>query len=138
MKPLRKHLKLIALFLTITFLMQSCKVNSYKPTTLNGAIGYYKLTGFDENAESRSVYKTKVKTQHRTYVFAKIETENEEIFGFEKRNTGYNKIPLEQYRIIEIQTQRKDKALSIILGVGVPFVIIGGLMYSGVFAVGPF
>ncbi len=101
---------------------------TYKPTTLDGAVNHYKLTSFDGIVKGRSA-ETKVKTEHRTYIFTKIVKENEQIFGYEKRITGYNKIPLEQDRIIEIYTQRKDKKLSIILGVGVPLVIFGGLIY---------
>ena len=50
MKPLRKHLKLIALFLSVTFLAQSCNVYTYKPTTV------------DEVVKSGFANKIKVKT----------------------------------------------------------------------------
>ena len=123
MKPLRRHLKLIALFLAVTFLMQSCSVCNYKPTTLDNALKTYKSTTIDGTVKGKCI-KTKVKTQHRTYVFTKMEKENEQVFGYEKRNTGYNKIPLEQFQTIEIYTQRKDKTLSIILPVVGPLVFI--------------
>jgi hypothetical protein len=47
MKPLRKHLKLIALFLTVTFLVQSCTVYRYKVATTKDAVSSGDRVKFD-------------------------------------------------------------------------------------------
>ena len=62
MKALRRHLKQIALFLAVIFLMQSCKVYTYKSITLEEAVK------FDYN-------KVKVKSRNnKTYRFDKLES----------------------------------------------------------------
>jgi hypothetical protein len=113
---IRKHLKLIAPFLIVTFLLQSCSVHTNKTTTVDEAV----KIGF--------AYKTKVKTQNnRRYVFAKIEKENQQIFGLRKRNTGFDKIYLEQNQIKEIYSKSKNETLSIVvpmLNVGADWCIL--------------
>lgn len=65
MKPLRKYLKLIAVFLAVTFLMQSWNVYTYKATTVDEAV----------NSNYKQV---KVKSYtDQTYRFEELEKVNE-------------------------------------------------------------
>ena len=119
MKPLRKHLKPIALILALTFLIQSCRVNAYT----------YKPITVDDAVKSGFAYKTKVKTfSDRTYVFVKVEWENEKIIGLKRQKKGFIKIPVETNQIKEIYNKREDRTLSTILTIGTPVVIVGGLL----------
>ena len=73
MKPPRKHIKLIALFLAVTFLVQSCKVYKYKATTL------------DEVVKAPKYQKIKVKTGlNQSYEFIKLVRENGRLYGLAK------------------------------------------------------
>jgi len=135
-KPLRKHLKLIALILSVTVLLQSCSVYTYKPTTVVDAVN----SGF--------AYTIKVKSiNNESYTFAKLEKENEQIYGIVKKKSRtasilsnqiteigvYNydnvKILLKEEQFKEIYIKKRDKTLStvipIVIGVAVTIGILG-------------
>ena len=66
MKPLHKHLKLIALLLSATFLVQSCKV--------------YKAVDYETAITSGKKVKLKL-TDNNSYKFLKIYEENNQLIG---------------------------------------------------------
>lgn len=103
MKIIRRHLKIIVIFLAVTFSLQSCSVYTYKPTTVDNAV------------ESGFARKIKVKTNsHDSYTFIKMERENGAIFGVDK---DYGKTPLKRDQIKEIRIKKRDKTLSIVVPV---------------------
>ena len=67
MKPLRKHLKPIALFLAVIFLAQSCKIYD-KPVSVSEAASIRKPVKIIGNSD-------------KEYVFKKIFYENNQLFG---------------------------------------------------------
>ena len=133
MKPLCKHLKRIALFLAITFLVQSCKVYTYKPTSVNDAV----KSGFAR--------KVKVKTNsNETFIFDRLEHKDGVYYGIAKKESAtaknlsnqilyqddfnYVKISLTDVQFKQIYVKKHDKTLSTIVTILVPVTIIGGLL----------
>ena len=145
MKPLSKHLKLIALLLSVTVLLQSCKSYSYKPTTINAAV----------NAPQ---YETvKIKTDNKeSYLFIKLLRENGELYGLAEKQSktakklseqtaliskyGYDyvKILLNEEQINKVYmrelVEAKSNPLNLLFFLGIVVVaMIGGVILAWVF-----
>lgn len=73
MKTIRKHLKLISLFLSITFFIQSCSVYRTNSVTIDDAIA--------------SNNKVKLISTQDTYEFQDLQRENGNIYGIAKKNS---------------------------------------------------
>ena len=133
MKPLRKHLKPIALFLAVTFLVQSCKVYTYKATTVDAAIN----TDFKE---------VKVKSNNgETYRFDKLEEKDGVYYAIAKKNSKiakklvnqitykdefkYVKILLNEEQLGEVYLREHDKKLYTILAIGISVLMVGGIIW---------
>lgn len=133
MKALRRHLKQIALFLAVIFLMQSCKVYTYKSITLEEAVK------FDYN-------KVKVKSRNnKTYRFDKLEKKDGVHYGTALKNSktakklsdqitykdefSYVKILIKEHQLREVYVKEQDKTWSRILSFGLPTIIIGGIIW---------
>ena len=140
MKPLRKHLKLIALFLAVTFLVQSCNVYTYKPTTVDEAV-------------KTNLVKVKTKSKNsETYRFNDLENINNAYYGIAHKNSktakklsdqitnedefNYVKILLKEEQLNRVYLKMRNKTLSIILPYAIGIVIIGGLLYIGASGIG--
>lgn len=106
MNILRKHLKLLALFFVITFLLQSCVVYQKTPVSLEQA--------------SKQVLKAKVKTiNNETYQLHRIEFENGKFYGVQKVKGKKVRITLNTNEFSKIKLQ--DKTMSTILSIVLPF-----------------
>ena len=133
MKPLRKHLKLIALFLAVTFLVQSCKVYKYPQATLEEAV--------------KSNDKVKVNSNtNEKYIFTQLEKNNGQYYGITKSNSttakllsdqityqdefNYVKILLNDEQLRDVYVKKHDKALSTIVSILVPVIIIYGILLA--------
>jgi len=130
MKPLRKHLKPIALFLAVTFLVQSCKVYHSGTVSVDEAISSQK--------------RVKVKSNdNETYRFKKLDKNNGKLYGVAHRNSDaahylssniidntnggkYVDILIPDKFISKIQLH--NKSLSTVLTVLLPIIAIGGLL----------
>jgi len=73
MKTIRQHLKLISLFLAITFFIQSCSVYHTSDVTIDEAIV--------------SNNKVKLISTQDSYVFQDLQRENGNIYGITKKNS---------------------------------------------------
>ena len=107
MKTSKNYLRLVAVFFSALILFQGCTV--YKSTTIQQAV----------QTES----KVKVRTKNgETFKFSRIGTEAGNYYGVSKRNGETTKIALDENSINTIK--EKDKALSAILSIGIPVIII--------------
>ena len=130
MKILRKHLKLISLFLSFTFLLQSCKV--YQSRTVSA----------DEASQSNKRIKVN-SIRNDTYKFEELRKEDDKLYGIVKKksstakhlsfqsyeeidNGKYVKILLPDNIVKEIHLQ--NKTMSTVLNIAIPFLIIIGIM----------
>ena len=119
MKPLRKHLKGIALFLATIFLLQSCSVYSYEPSRIDEAV----------NDSNKGV---KVKSENNeTYIFTDLEKIGEDHFGIALKNSKtakklsgqityedefeYVKILLKKEQLNKVYVKKYNNTLSTIL-----------------------
>jgi len=127
MKTIRKHLRLVSLFLAITFFIQSCRV--YHSSTAS----------IDEAVQSNNKIKL-VSVSDDTYIFQELQRENGNIYGITKRNS-----PTAKLLSAQISEETKDqknvkillrndqlnnihlqnKTMSTLATVGIPLVIIG-------------
>ena len=113
MKTLKKLTKTISWLLVIVMVFQSCTV--YKSTPIS----------LEQAAQNGS--KVKVTTINKEKLkFKKIESLNDEFYSIEKFEGGTAKTVLNQDYIKSIK--EKDKTLSLILNIGIPLVIVGGLL----------
>ena len=112
MKTIKKQIKSVALILSMLILLQGCTVYKSTPITIEQvAIGEQKV---------------KVITKHNTKLkFKKVVIENEKLYGVRKVDGIDVKLLLDRNSIDTIKA--KDKTLSIILSIGIPVIIIGGL-----------
>ena len=73
MKTIRKHLKMLSLFMSLTILVQSC-------------VAYHSSTAsIDEAVQSND--KIKLEAAEDTYVFQELQRENGNIYGITKRKS---------------------------------------------------
>ncbi len=122
MKPLHKHVKRIALFLAVIFLLPSCKVYTYKLTTVDEAVNIdYKMV--------------KVKSGNdETYIFTNLEKIGEDHFGIALKNSrtakkfyeqityedefDYVKILLKKEQVNKVYVKKYNNTMSTILTYG--------------------
>ena len=89
MKALRKHLKLIALFLAVTFLVQSCKVYQKRTATIDQALIASKKT----MVKTKTFKNIKVKSSTKeVYKFKYFIKEENKIFGIAHKNWKTSKV----------------------------------------------
>jgi hypothetical protein len=130
MKTIRKHLKLIALLLSVVFLLQSCKVYQTKTVMVDEAIqssGRVKVNSF----------------RNDTYKFDKLGLEDGKLYGITKKksltakklsfqnhkdinNSKYLKILLPDNIVKEIHLQ--NKTMSTVVSIAIPLIIIIGVL----------
>jgi len=112
MKTIKKQLKSIALILSVLILFQGCTVYKSTPITIEQA--------------TKEEQKVKILTKNNVKLkFKKIVVENEKLYGVRKVDGRDIKLVLDRDSIDTIRA--KDKTLSIILSIGIPVIIIGGL-----------
>ena len=130
MKTIRKHLKLIALFFSFTFLLQSCKVYQTKTVTVDEAI--------------QSSKRVKINTfRNDTYKFEELRKDDGKLYGITKKKSGtakdlsfqgyeenanskYVKILLPDTIVKEVYLQ--NKTMSTVISIAVPLLIIIGVL----------
>ncbi len=83
MKPLRKHLKLIALLLSVAVMLQSCNIYKSRVSTIEEAV------------ESKRRVKIKSET-HPTYKFKQLISDGEKLYGVAHDKTRTAKILKDQ------------------------------------------
>ncbi|OGS71734.1 MAG: hypothetical protein A3F91_01010 [Flavobacteria bacterium RIFCSPLOWO2_12_FULL_35_11] len=127
MKTILKHLRLVSVFIAITFFIQSCNV--YHSSTAS----------IDEAVQSNNKIKL-VSATDDTYVFEELRRENGNIYGIAKRNSPtakllssqvsedykndkYVKIALTNEQLKEIHLQ--NKTMSTLGTIAIPVVAIG-------------
>lgn len=143
MKKIRTHLSKIALVLTAIISLQSCTVYHSKIASLDEAIN----TG---NKVKTKTQKNGTDKGNLVYKFKRIEKVDDKIYGITKRNSSTHKQLMNQvserqmegnYVAIELTENDlhdiylKNRALSTILSVAIPLVIVGivfGIAYSTV------
>ncbi|WP_372794674.1 hypothetical protein [Lutibacter sp.] len=129
MKAIRKHLKIVTLFFSFTFLLQSCKVYHTKTVTVDEAI--------------LSSKRVKVNTyRNDTYKFEELRKDDGKLYGITKKKSGtakdlsfqgyeeddnskYVKILLPDTIVKEVYLQ--NKTMSTVVSIAVPLLIIIGL-----------
>ena len=129
MKTIRKHLRLVSLFLAITFFIQSCRV--YHSSTAS----------IDEAVQSND--KVKLEAAEDTYVFQELQRENGNIYGITKRKSVTAdllsaqivedtkdqknvKILLRNDQLNNIHLQ--NKTMSTLATIGIPLVVVGVIL----------
>jgi len=113
MKTLKKQLRSITLLLAIVMIFQSCTVYKSANVTLDQAV--------------QNESKVKVRTiNNERFKFNRIGVEDGNYYGVKKNNSVVIKTPLDQNFIKTIN--EKDKTLSTILSIGIPVVIVGGVI----------
>lgn len=113
MKTLKNKLKSISFLFALVMIIQSCTVYKSKPISLDQAV----------QKES----KVRVQTNDNEKLkFKKIIFENSNYYGVKKSKGELVRIPLNQEFIFNIK--EKNKTLSTVLSIGIPLVIVGGLL----------
>ena len=113
MKALKIHLRIIAISLSTLMLLQGSTVYKTAPVTLDEA--------------SKSNTKVRVKTfDNQSLKFDKIEVANDKIIGVKVNNEGRRITLIEKDNIEKIQL--KDKTMSTILSIAIPFVVTVGIL----------
>lgn len=130
MKVVRKHLKLVALLLSVVFLLQSCKIYQTKTVMVDEAI--------------QSSRRVKVITyRNDIYKFEQLTIEDGKLYGITKKksftakklsfqnqmeidNSNYVKILLPDNIVKDIHLQ--NKTMSIVVPIAIPLVIIIGVL----------
>ena len=114
MNTFKKRTKMLTLFLTLVMIIQSCTVYKSSTVTLNQAV--------------QNESKVRVKTVNNEKLkFDRISFENNQYYGVNKKNNqAVIKTPLDQKLIKSVN--EKDKTLSTLLSIGIPVVIVGGIL----------
>lgn len=113
MKTLKKQIRPITILFAFIMLVQSCSV--YKSST----ISMYQAV--------QNESKVKVKTfDNEKLKFDRISIEDNKYYGVKKENNQVVKTPLKEDLIKSVN--EKDKTLSTLLSIGVPVVIVGGIL----------
>lgn len=117
MKTLKKQIQSMALILSILVLIQSCTVYRSVPISIETAV--------------KNKSKVKIVTKNNNKLrFNRIEFQDGKYFGIKKFNSGMVKASLDENSIETIK--EKDKTLSTILSIGIPGVIVDGLIVLGI------
>ncbi len=113
MKTLKKQFKSVALILSMLILLQGCTV--------------YKSSSVSLEQAEQNQSKVKVITKNNKKLkFTRIGVEDGSYYGVKKSKTVLIKTPLDRDLIDTIN--EKNKTLSIVLSIVMPFVIIGGVL----------
>ena len=113
MKTIKEQFKSVALSLSMLILLQGCTVYKSASVTLDEA--------------SKSETKVKVVTKSNEKLkFKRIGVENGKYYGVRKVDGKMMKLILNTDTIKSIK--EKDKTLSTVLSIGIPVVIVGGLI----------
>jgi hypothetical protein len=114
MKTLKKQLKVVALFFSVSILFQGCTVYKSVNVTLDQAV--------------IANTKVRIKTNdNQTLKYKNVEAENGIYYGLMKYENSWVKTPINEDNIDKVQV--KDKTLSTILTVAIPVVIIAGAAF---------
>lgn len=129
MKTIRKHLKMLSLFMSLTILVQSC-------------VAYHSSNAsIDEAIQSND--KVKLEAAEDTYVFQELQRENGNIYGITKRKSVTAdllsaqivedtkdqknvKILLRNDQLNNIHLQ--NKTMSTLATIGIPLVVVGVIL----------
>jgi len=116
MKTIKIHLRIMAIFLSALMLLQGCTVYKSANVTLEEAV--------------KSENRIKVKTKYnQTLKFKRIEVENGHYYGLKYIYGKMIKTQIVKENVEKIQL--KDKTLSTILSIGIPpIIIIGVIAYA--------
>ena len=129
-KPL---LKIISIFLTVLFLLQSCKVYDSKTITIEQAIQRESKVKLKLNDNEPYYFNKLVMENNKLFGFSSFTnstTEYLDILGFEIIKDGkYSKILLQENLIKEIH--QHNKTTSIIVTILTGIIVIGSLIYIG-------
>jgi hypothetical protein len=113
MKTIKKQFKSVALILSMIILLQGC--TAYKSVSIS----------LEQAVQNES--KVRVKTNSNEKLrFNRIGVENGNYYGVNKSNGLIFKTPLDQTVVKSIN--EKDKTVSTILSIGIPLIIIGGVV----------
>jgi hypothetical protein len=113
MKTIKKHLKSVALILSMLIFFQGCTVYKSVPVSIEQA--------------AQNDQKVKVITKSNEKLkFNRIGVEDGNYYGVKKSNGVVVKTPLDQNFINTIK--KKDKTLSTILSIGIPLGIVMGVL----------
>ena len=113
MKTLKNHLKVVTLFLSVLILFQGCTVYKSSSVTLDEAV----------SADTRIRIKT---NDNQTLKFKNVRVENEIYTGFMYKKSKWVKTDINEDNIDIVQV--KNKTLSTVLSIGIPIIILGGLL----------
>ena len=114
MKTIKIHLKIVAFLIFSMILLQGCTV--YKSTTVN----------LDEAYKSNT--KAKVLTiDNQTLKFKRINLIDGKYYGISKNPSKFENMFLDKNNINSIKV--KNKTASTIINVGVPIVVVGGIIW---------
>jgi len=121
MKAIKIHLKVIALFFSILIFFQGCTVYKSANVTLNDAV------------KSNSMVKiTKTNSEKENFIKIVL-TDKKEFYGKNKKRIKGEYI--DNYIFIEPNTvnkiQIKDKTLSTIISIAIPFFMVVSLIFIG-------
>ena len=117
MKTIKSSFKITAFFFSILIFFQGCTVYKSANITLDQAV--------DTNAN------VKIKTtENQTLRFNYIEHESDVYYGLKNSNNSWVKIPINEDNIDKIQV--KDKSLSIVSNIAIPFLVVGGVFLIAV------
>ena len=130
MKTIRKHLKLIALFLSVVFLLQSCKVYQAKTVMLDEAI--------------QSSGRVKVNSyRNDKYKFEQLIIEDGKLYGItKKKSLTAKKLSFQNHKEIDNSNDVKillpdnigkdihlqNKTMSTVVSIAIPLLIIIGVL----------
>jgi len=129
-KPL---LKIISIFLTIIFLLQSCKVYDSKTITIKEAVQFESKVKLKLNDNEPYYFKKLVIENNKLFGISSFEastTEYLDILGFEIMKDGkYSKILLPENLVKEIHQHNKKTSLIVTVLTGI--IIISAVIYLG-------
>ena len=113
MKTIKTHLRVVAFLFSAAILFQGCTVYKSVPITIEQAT--------KEEQQVKILTKNNVKLK-----FKRIIVENEKLYGVRKVDGIDVNLVLDRNTIDTIRA--KDKAMSVILSIGIPVIIVGGLI----------
>ena len=126
MKTIKIHLKIVAFLISLMILLQGCTV--YKSTTAS----------LEEVSKSQTKAKV-LTTYNETLKFKRIDFIDGKYLGVISNdmeiNPKINFIPLDENNIQSIKV--KDKTTSLIINIGVPIVVLGGILGIAADSVSP-
>lgn len=130
MKPIRKHLKAIAIFLAIIFLVSSCKVYHSKTVSVDEAV--YSSKWVRVKAHDGETYRFKKLEKTKGKLVGVLLRNSDDAYYLtsyiiDSTNSGKNvHILIPDAFISKIQLQNKE--LSTVLSIVIPVLVIGGAL----------